>query len=163
MSTTTVAPRTGRDLLTDREFAAVTATVRGNNPGMREPLAQRIVSQGAAFVGAAAVTEHTISPSRTVDEGWHALILHTRIYQRLCDRAGRFVHHVPQAPDSGRFDTAWRDRAMDAIRAAGFEVDEELWRPPGDRTVDVAAQCQHRPPTCDDAPCEAQDCDASPN
>ncbi|RMI26770.1 hypothetical protein EBN88_29775 [Streptomyces triticirhizae] len=43
-----------------------------------------------------------ITPSNVVDEGWHALILHTNLYERLCRRLGRFVHHWPERPAAGR-------------------------------------------------------------
>ena len=35
-------------------------------------------------------------PSRVVDDLWHEFILHTREYQRFCDKAfGKYFHHVP--------------------------------------------------------------------
>lgn len=37
-------------------------------------------------------------PSQVVDDLWHELILHTRHYERFCQRAfGRFLHHSPAA------------------------------------------------------------------
>ncbi|MFE1931705.1 hypothetical protein ACFW95_15285 [Streptomyces sp. NPDC059474] len=27
------------------------------------------------------------------------MILHTRVYKRLCDKIGKFVHHMPERPD----------------------------------------------------------------
>ncbi|MDT0443856.1 glycine-rich domain-containing protein [Streptomyces johnsoniae] len=148
----TVAPRTGRELLTDEEFAAVTATVLDNNPGMRMVTAERIAEQALAFVATAAGTELPLAPSRVVDEGWHALILHTRLYEALGNRLGQFVHHVPERPDSTRaaYDPDWLPRTTDAIRQAGYEVDEDLWRGPEDVTVPVRAPAQHTPkgPNC---------------
>jgi hypothetical protein len=132
-----------------------TGAGRGAHPPGKPSLPKRIVVQALAFVAAAAVTDSPISPSRTVDEGWHALILHTRVYRWLCERVGRFLHRVPQHPGPSRFDPEWRDRSLDAIRAAGYMVDSGLWRDPRSKAHQVAALCQHRPPTCDDAPCEA--------
>lgn len=150
MSTPTVTARSGGALLSDDEFAAVVATVLDNNPGMRHPLAERIVTQALAFVATAAVTETSIAPSRVVDEGWHALVLHTRLYERLSDRLGRFVHHVPERPGAGGYDPAWLTKTTAAMRATGYDVDHELWRDPRDSAIPVAAPAQHtpKPPNC---------------
>ena len=35
-------------------------------------------------------------PSQVVDDLWHQLILHTRVYEQFCQQAfGRFLHHTP--------------------------------------------------------------------
>ena len=51
-----------------------------------------------------------LAPTRTIDEGWHAFILHTQDYAEFCDRFfGRFLHHVPgdeNVPMSRRLETA---------------------------------------------------------
>lgn len=37
-----------------------------------------------------------VRPSQTVDQAWHAFILHTQEYLAYCmERFGRIVHHVP--------------------------------------------------------------------
>ena len=80
------------DLLTPDAFGGVVATVMDNNPDMDEPTASRVVTEALKFVDAAAKFPTVrITPSQVVDEGWHALILHTHPYARLCDRLGRFV------------------------------------------------------------------------
>lgn len=150
MSTPTVTPRTGRELLAEDEFDAVAATVVDNNPGMSQTLAERITEQALAFVATAATTDVAVAPSRVVDEGWHALILHTRLYALLGNRLGRFVHHIPQRPDSAAFDPDWLTRTKDAMQAAGYEVDEVLWTDPRDTSIEVTAPAQHTPhgPNC---------------
>ncbi|WP_259316710.1 hypothetical protein [Kitasatospora xanthocidica] len=125
---------------------SVVATVLGNNDGMALTMAQRIVREAVAFVvtGALRPTQ-AMAPSRIVDEGWHALVLHTKVYAELCGRFGRFVHHSPGF-DPDNFDPDILERTQEAIKAAGFDVDEELWRAPGDEDlVSVAANCQHAP------------------
>lgn len=159
---TTIVEANPQDLLTPEEHAAVVATVLRANPGMEEPLAARIVDQALAFVATAATTDHRMAPSRVVDEGWHALILHTRTYTRLCNSLGRMVHHVPQPPDADRAPGVL-DRTTEAIRGAGWPVDEDLWRPAADTAVAVAADCQHSPSRCEDHPCETPECDSTPN
>ncbi|WP_308315869.1 hypothetical protein [Streptomyces sp. CC228A] len=55
------------------------------------------------------------------------------------------VHHYP-GYDPTHYDHEILDRTRASIRAAGFDVDEELWAAPGDeRLAAVAAQCQHAP------------------
>lgn len=133
-------------LLTPDEHIAVTATVLDNNPGMAHDMAGRIVNQALAFVATAARNPHAdIAPSRVVDEGWHALILHTALYSRLCDRLGAVVHHYPQRPDATRHDPDIMDRTTTLIAAEGYVPDLDLWTHPGDTSIPVAAQCQHAP------------------
>lgn len=39
-------------------------------------------------------------PSATVDEAWHAFLLHSQEYEAFCHSTfGRFVHHVPREHD----------------------------------------------------------------
>jgi hypothetical protein len=95
------------------------------------PLAERIVRQALAFlVACARDTGSPLAPSRTVDAGWHAFILHTREYADFCDRlAGRFIHHAPDE-ESGvdRTEAAARTVAtVDVMRRIGLPVDEDLW------------------------------------
>ncbi|WP_246337916.1 hypothetical protein [Streptomyces harbinensis] len=71
-----------RALLTPAAFEGVVATVIDNNPGMEERTAERIVTEALKFVEAAArFPNDNITPSNVVDEGWHALILHTHLYK----------------------------------------------------------------------------------
>ncbi|SDT11652.1 hypothetical protein SAMN05216371_1324 [Streptomyces sp. TLI_053] len=133
-----------RSLVTPEEFAGVVATVERNNPGMGVDTAEQITAEALKFVVACAASPRSgLKPSRTVDEGWHALILHTVVYARLCKRLGLFVHHVPEPPDTTRHDPDALTRTMDAIRGAGYDVDTALWKPPTDRSIPVAAGCEH--------------------
>ncbi|MCT9093245.1 hypothetical protein N4G70_30920 [Streptomyces sp. ASQP_92] len=135
---------TARALLTDAQFNDVRATILDNNPGMEPDLASRILTDALAFIAVAAARGgRGLVPSRVVDEGWHALILHTGLYQNLCARLGGFVHHIPERPDPGRFDSAVLQRTIAAIESAGYSVDTDLWRSPEDQLVSVAAKCQH--------------------
>ncbi|MFD3788819.1 glycine-rich domain-containing protein [Streptomyces cyaneofuscatus] len=134
-------------LLTPEGLGGVVATVIDNNPGMTEGTAQRIVAEAIKFVDAAAQFPTTrIAPSKVVDEGWHALILHTELYAKLCEGLGRFVHHYPERPDPERFDEHVITRTMATIEQAGYETDSDLWTSPTKSLVSVAAQCQHTPP-----------------
>ncbi len=135
-----------RTMLTPDQFEGVTATVRDNNPGMAEGVAVRIVTEALKYVDA--VTQFPTvrtSPSQVVDEGWHALILHTKLYGDLCARLGGFVHHYPERPDAERFDPDALTRTVAVIEQAGHTVDQELWTGPTKALVSVAAKCSHTP------------------
>lgn len=135
-----------RALLDDTEFTAVAATVVDSNKGMDVFTAGRIVTEALAFVATAARNPAApIAPSRTVDEGWHALILHTALYARLCDSLGSFVHHYPERPDPTRWNPDVIDRTLTLIRSVGYTPDLDLWRSPGKELISVAADCSHTP------------------
>ncbi|WP_199574385.1 hypothetical protein [Streptomyces murinus] len=138
-------PPLARMLITDTEFASCRNTVMDANPGMSEELAGRIVDEGLKFVTACATYPGAgLVPSRIVDEGWHALILHTAMYADLCERlGGRMVHHSPgYAPTN--YAPGILDRTRERISTLGWEPDPELWVAPSDESlVSVAAKCQH--------------------
>ncbi|GAA2670743.1 hypothetical protein [Streptomyces lunalinharesii] len=128
-------------------FTGVVSTVKDNNPGMELGLAERIVEEGLKYVAACSrFPGHGLAPSRVVDEGWHGLILHTKVYADLCEHlGGDLVHHFP-GWDPMNCDPSVLGRTRDRIRECGYNVDEELWGPPagiGAPLVSVAANCQH--------------------
>ncbi|MFD5207750.1 glycine-rich domain-containing protein [Streptomyces anulatus] len=131
-------------LLTPEGLEGVVATVVDNNPDMNEGTASRIVAEALKFVHAAAQFPTVrIAPSKVVDEGWHALILHTGLYAKLCQELGHFVHHYPERPDPERYDEHVITRTLATIEQAGYAPDAELWTGPTKTLVGVAAQCQH--------------------
>jgi hypothetical protein len=135
-----------RDLLTPDAFGGVVATVMDNNPGMDEPTAERVVAEALKFVVAAGTFPGVyIQPSRVVDEGWHALILHTAFYAKLCDQLGHFVHHYPERPDASRHDPDALTRTVALIEETGFVPDRELWTGPTNALVPVGANCSPTP------------------
>ncbi|MFI8104847.1 glycine-rich domain-containing protein [Streptomyces sp. NPDC086023] len=164
MSTTTTATTTSLDarrLISPAEFEGVVATVLDNNEGMAPADAERITEEAIKFVATAARGRGGMRPSRTVDEGWHALILHTRVYAALCRRVGRFVHHIPERPDPTRHDPSALEATQARITAAGYEVDRTLWLGPSNGSVPVAAGCEHT--SCGDSNCEANCSETHPN
>ncbi|MER6198040.1 hypothetical protein ABT234_11830 [Streptomyces sp. NPDC001586] len=150
-----------RKLITAEEFAGVAATVGSNNPDMSQADAERVTEEGLKFVAAAARFPGNMRPSRVVDEGWHSLILHTLVYARLCERLGRFVHHLPELPDPTRYTPGALDHTLSQIRTAGYEPDMELWTGPLEG-IPVAANCQHDN-QCADGNCQATCRDDHPN
>ncbi|WP_156726728.1 glycine-rich domain-containing protein [Streptomyces apocyni] len=135
-----------RLLLADQQFTSCRQTVMDANPGMSKELASRIVEEGLKFVAACAKNPGAgLAPSRIVDEGWHALILHTALYAELCEQLGGFVHHYP-GWDPTHYDPPILDRTREKIAELGYVADPGLWGPPSDETlVSVAAKCQHAP------------------
>ncbi len=131
MTVTTARP-TRHDpgtLITAALFAKLAARVE-LDAKVDADLAERIVGQALVFLLACARSPETpLAPSREVDHGWHAFILHTREYAEFCDRvAGRFIHHVPEEPGADRASAAARtDRTAEFIRDSGLPVDDELW------------------------------------
>ncbi|GDY47334.1 glycine-rich domain-containing protein [Streptomyces antimycoticus] len=135
----------GTALLSDEDRASVVDTVMRNNSDMNPALAGRVVDEAVKYVAAVANAPEPLTPSRVVDEGWHALILHTRIYQRLCNKVGRFVHHVPEQPDPENRIPEALTKTQAQIVSMGFTVDDALWLAPEDTSIPVAAHCQHSP------------------
>ncbi len=126
---------------------------------MDEATADRIVVEALKFMDAAArFSTVRLTPSNVVDEGWHALILHTNLYQRLCERLGRFVHHWPERPDAGRHDEHALAHTVTVIGQTGHTVDGELWKGPANALVSVAADCSHTPKPGGCGPINPGDC-----
>lgn len=137
-------PKVARALLSDASFNGVMHTVLDNNPGMDPSMAARVVEEGLKFVAAAALfPQARISPTNEVDEGWHALILHTHLYATLCSRLGRTVHHYPERPEAARRDPDVITRTMALIEQAGYTPDAELWT---GRVGNLVGVVRHTPP-----------------
>ncbi|MET7617125.1 hypothetical protein [Streptomyces sp. NPDC005408] len=135
-----------RCLITDKQFTSCRKTVMDANPDMAEGMAGRIIEEALKFVAACSRYSMVgLAPSRIIDEGWHALILHTAMYAELCGSLGGFVHHFPGwDPTYYEPEILGRTRAM--IVKVGYTPDLDLWGPPSDGTlVSVAAKCQHAP------------------
>ncbi|WP_342786821.1 hypothetical protein [Streptomyces qinzhouensis] len=110
---------------------------------MERLVADAVMDQAMAFVYViGSQRSYDLAPSRLVDPGWHAFMLHTQEYADWCqERFGFFVHHAPNSK------TRTRDlmsSVTERIRAAGFELDERLWG--------TAADC-NPPACCGDGPC----------
>ncbi|MFI9029938.1 hypothetical protein [Streptomyces sp. NPDC053560] len=68
-------------------------------------------------------------PSRPVEQGWQALVLHTEVYADLCSRmGGGFIHHSPlQTVPPQRLLTYTANR----IAGCGHHIDYDLWQAEG--------------------------------
>ncbi|MGP3949142.1 glycine-rich domain-containing protein [Streptomyces sp. 7N604] len=122
---------------------------------MSEEVAGRIVEEGIKFVVACSrFPDLALAPSRIVDEGWHALLLHSKLYADLCARFGEFVHHYPGC-DPTHYDPPILERTRAVISELGYAADEGLWGSPDDKTLVSVAAVPARPGVPDPAHAEA--------
>ncbi|MEV8623425.1 hypothetical protein [Streptomyces sp. NPDC051079] len=134
---------TARHLLTEEGFADVVHLVMRDTEGIEQRFAERIVDESLKFVATAASTRGAgLRPSKLVDLGWHALILHTSLYAKLCAAQGRFVHHIPEGPATQRRDDATIQATLTAMREAGYVPDEYLWSRIADTELQLG-DCYH--------------------
>jgi hypothetical protein len=137
------ATRTGRSLVTNADFAMLAAFC-ADEYGLERAVADRVVDQALALVFVMGSTGEgaSMAPSQQVDPGWHTLVLHTDWYANWCqERFGYFLHHQPNSKTRTR---GLMTPVVGRIRAAGFEVDDQLWG--------TAAEC-NAPACCGDGPC----------
>ncbi|MBT2449493.1 hypothetical protein J7F03_20850 [Streptomyces sp. ISL-43] len=142
-----------RNLLSDEAVAGFVAKAVSNNPGVDRLLAEDIADEAIKFCAAAAhraklrrqdpAQEFSkMLPSATVDAGWHALLLCSKIAAKLSAVLGHFTHHVPEVANYDRDDAALEE-TQDAIRAAGYEPNPPMWDPATDRLVKISGVSMH--------------------
>ncbi|WP_338598793.1 hypothetical protein [Saccharopolyspora sp. SCSIO 74807] len=129
----TLERASSRTLISDDLFNTLSNRIARENACDFE-YAERILEQALAFlITTARYPSRRLSPSSKVDVGWHTFILYTKEYAAFCHRyAGRFVHHVPNdypnaVGEPGESATVSRTATLDAIEAAGYVADPELW------------------------------------
>ncbi len=144
MTAVIAEPVTGRSLVSAELFDKLASRIAVEE-GFDRPFAERIMEQTLAFLKACADNPGLgLSPSRWVDIGWHAFVLHTRDYADFCAQvAGRFVHHEPTDDEDGDPGDALAP-TLAAIEASGYTLDAELWP--------VAAKCSQCHAGCVDSP-----------
>ncbi|TQK44824.1 hypothetical protein FBY35_6351 [Streptomyces sp. SLBN-118] len=125
--------------LVDAELFERLVTFLEFEKDMNRPEAERVMDQALAFIDMAGHRNDVpLFPSRRVDPGWHAFILHSREYADFCQRRfRRFLHHSPLKEQRLR-DGVSIKRTVQAIEELGYAVDHELWG--------TAAECN--PPAC---------------
>jgi hypothetical protein len=137
-----------RDLVSARLFDRLTFRVMADHD-LEHDVAERVVTQSLAFLLACALyPEGHLAPSKAVDVGWHAFLLHTADYVEFCDRvAGRFIHHYPTGPGDFEGQQAMAVTTA-AMRSIGLHVDAALWNIAPDCTSD----CHQCHAGCHDSP-----------
>ncbi len=148
MTATMSSLRDGRTLVPEALFDRLSRYI-ADNEMMEIPAAEAIMSNALSFLAACAVNHETpLSPSTQVDIGWHAFVLHTLDYAKFCERvAGRFIHHVPTDDKTATNGVSRTqvNQTMQAIKAAGFATDAELWLTDG-RCSQCKDGCADDPP-----------------
>ncbi|MEU6631728.1 hypothetical protein ABZ905_26125 [Streptomyces parvus] len=137
-------------LITPEVMERLATRITQDHPDTDLPTARRIIGQAAAFLAASATLPGAqLSPSKAVDAGWHTFILHTVDYAEFCERvAGRFIHHVPTPnAETHKASAAARTRTLNAITAAGYRIDHDLW--PDTAKMGNCSQCHAG---CSDSP-----------
>lgn len=143
MPTEQPAATPGRSLVEDHLFDRLVAAIRRDH-GHDYALSVRIMDQALAFLGTCARSNEALAPSALVDHGWHTFILYTEHYRDFCQReAGQFIDHVPDDPTDIPTPEGLIDATVDAIAAAGFSVDRELWNRVGDCKNKCTGRCHH--------------------
>ncbi|MBC6450539.1 glycine-rich domain-containing protein [Actinokineospora xionganensis] len=122
--------RRARTLISEELFDLLTTRL-AQDRNIDLDLATRIMDQTLAFLAAAGHPGERLSPSPAVDAGWHLFLRWTKDYAAFCERvAGRFIHHVPDDTPAETSNAATARgvlRTLEAIEAAGYLVDHELW------------------------------------
>jgi hypothetical protein len=149
--------RMASHLLPDESlFDRLVSRVCYDHPAIDRPTSERIMEQTLAFLYACAGSPaDTLTPSATIDIGWHTFILHTMDYADFYQRvAGRMVHHAPEDPRTATVDPTRLDETVARIRSAGLPVDDALWF--GSRadatTAGDPAKCSQCHAGCHDSP-----------
>lgn len=127
--TTTITPEAASPPLISADLRARLVARVQDDARTDRATAGRIIEDTIGFLGACALNPGArLVPSKLIDFGWHAFILHTREYAEFCERtAGRFIHHRPEVPGQAGTDSATIGATVAAIRAAGFPADADLW------------------------------------
>lgn len=66
---------------------------------MSESFARRSIAEYFKFIALAVEYEINVTPSKIIDEIWHAHILYTKRYKQLCEKLNGkdfFLHHNPE-------------------------------------------------------------------
>ncbi len=94
------------------------------------------------FLSIAAVGKDGYAPSQRIDDFWHEMILNTRLYAKIAERIGFFVHHVPSdVPEHEAY-----QRTLKAYHSVFGEPNPNCWK------INDAADCAS---FCSDGACEA--------
>jgi hypothetical protein len=59
-----------------------------------------LIREAKRFLYLSVVSGEYISPSNRVDLAWHEMLMYTEFYKDFCNFLGKFIHHVPNPPDS---------------------------------------------------------------
>jgi hypothetical protein len=96
--------------------------------GWTPAFAARAVSELVRFLAVKAEADEPLAPSEPLDAVWHALLLRTLDYRRLCEeRLGRFVDHTPLDVPVARQVREMYARTRMLMEERYGKLDKALW------------------------------------
>ncbi|MGW0604991.1 hypothetical protein [Streptomyces sp. NPDC002640] len=157
--TTAITQRTGAHHLVSPEFFARLSARVAAEHGLTVDHAQLITDQALAYLATSATKPAgapTLYMSAAVDPAWHTFMTFTAEYDAFFASNGwRKVHHNPCDGFQGKTYPPAAEAlplTVETIRAAGFDVDEDLWR------ADMACGEDDNGDTCGDDGGTPNDC-----
>jgi hypothetical protein len=98
------------------------AKVHGYTPSIAEGL----VREAKRMLYLSIVSDQAISPSLTIDDAWHEMLMFTRFYRDFADFIGGFIHHdpTPGQPDGGRL---YEKTKENYEKFLGLKPDPKYW------------------------------------
>lgn len=109
-------------------FERLCQEMDADEPEHRLAVAESLINEVQKFLVAAVKSGYLrMVPNRLVDAAWHTLILDTRLYARLCQDMGGFVHHNPNPLTSGWDRPGVLESSLDWMRQLGLEPNEIIW------------------------------------
>ncbi|GAA0434898.1 hypothetical protein [Streptomyces luteireticuli] len=97
--------------------------------GMDHETAERTFGQTIAYlVTSVERPDVHMGPAPRVDFGVHSFVLDSINYTAFCNTvAGHYIHHVPHLPQQNSGEAPSLRETVQAIKAAGFGIDHDLW------------------------------------
>jgi hypothetical protein len=128
MTTVELAVRDPRTCVSEQVWDREVRLIMRDHDMERE-LAERTFGQTVAYlVTSAENPDIPMGPTFDVDKGVHSFVLDTPRYWDFCmQHAGTYLHHVPHLPDERAEQPMVLYDTIQAIRTAGFPLDDELW------------------------------------
>ncbi|MBP2471178.1 hypothetical protein JOF53_000050 [Crossiella equi] len=110
-------------------------------------LAERILAQTVAFLITCARNPGLpLGPAPMVDKGWHTFLTDTVPYRAFCQaHNGDYINHIPHLPGEDQEGPLVLRTTIQAIRDAGFTLDEQLWNAEGVDCNQCYAGCSNSP------------------
>lgn len=146
MTTVGITTRDPRTYVSSRVWEREVQLIMRDHALDRE-LAERVFGQTIAYLIASAETPDVLmGPTPIVDKGLHTFLLDTPQYITFCmQHAGTYLHHVPLLAEESLDQPNVLQQTIDAICAAGFQLDDELWAAPDVDCHQCHAGCHDSP------------------
>ena len=116
------------------------------------------------FLFLAATTTEPLAPTKRLDDGWHAFILHTIDYMQFCNRFfGHYVHHVPNPPGAHKSDGSLLRRTCEIAALAFGDLSKNWALSPNGFSPEGCVGPEDDDPRKLMAPTSSEDCSPTTN